>query len=106
MAAPMIGIIQQEDVALVDIVAKKFDHGLHGPGQCAHMDGNMLGLGDQSAFGTANGGGKIPAGIHDLGIGRSQHGLAHFFGDGNQAVLNDGSGNRIYIRHGIGHSTN
>ena len=44
MAAAEIGIVQQEDVAGVDVVGEKVDHRLHRPGQGAHMHRYMLGL--------------------------------------------------------------
>jgi len=39
--------------------------------------------------------GKVPRGIEDLRVGRAQHRLPHFLGDGIQAVLQNGDGDWV-----------
>ena len=94
MAAAAIGVVEQVDGLGVGI-----GHSLHqclgGPGHGADMDGDMVGLGDQTASRVDQGDGEVPRRVEDLRIGGAQHGLAHFLGDGVQPVLQNRDGNGI-----------
>ena len=104
MAAAKIRIVQQKDIARMDVVTKKIGHRLHSPGQGANVHGNMLRLGHQPSVVATDGSGKIPARIQYLRIRGPQHRLAHFLGDRHQAVLDNRGGDRIYFGHGTGSS--
>ena len=91
----MIGIVEQKNVARVDVAGKKLTHRLGRVGQCPDMDRDMLGLGDQPAVEAADRGRKVAARIEDLRIRCAQHGLAHLFDDGQEAMADDRRHNRI-----------
>ncbi len=95
MVAAVIGVVEQKDVARVNIVGKKLGHRLGRVGQCADMDRHMLGLGDQPAVEAADRGRKVAARIEDLRIRCAQHGLAHLFDDRQEAMPNDRRHDRI-----------
>src|SRR5258708_36124878 len=59
------------------------------------MDRHMLGLGDEAAVEIADPGREVAARVEDLRIGGAQHGLAHLFDDGEEAVLDDRYSDRI-----------
>src|SRR3982074_2834441 len=101
MASPVIGIIEKNDVAWMDI-AKSLLDGKRRPWQCADMNRDVVRLGDQAPACVANRKRKITAGVEDLRIGGAKHGFAHFFHDRAQPVLNDGSRDRIDLDgHGL-----
>ena len=95
VVAAVIGVVEQEDVALVDVVAKELGHRLRRKGQGADMDRHMLGLGDQPAVEVADRGREVAARIEDLRIGGAQHRLAHLLDDRQQAMLDDRDDDRI-----------
>ncbi len=99
MAAAMIGIVHQDDVAGRDVLEARLDRARR-PGQRADMDGNVIGLRDQPRLHVADRQREIAAGIEDLRIGRAQHGLAHLGHDRAQPMLDDGAGDGI---DGCGH---
>ncbi len=88
MAAPKIRVIEQKDIARMNVAAKCIADCLGSQGQRPDMYGNMLCLRHQAAIRTANGRGEIPARIENLGEGRAQHGLTHLFHNTNQTMLN------------------
>ena len=90
MAAAVIGIIEQDDVAGRDILETLF-HRQGRPGQRADMHRDVIGLRDQARIPVANRQREIPARIQYLRIGGAQHRLAHLLDDGAEAVLHDGS---------------
>ncbi len=90
MAAAVIGIVEQDDVARRDVLEALL-HRARRPGQRADMDRNVLGLRDQPAARVGDGERKIAAGIEDLRIGGAKHRLAHFLHDRAQPVLDDGA---------------
>ena len=90
MASAVIGIVEQDDVAGLDVLEPLFDRDRR-PGQCADMDRQMIGLRDQAGVGVADRQRKIAAGIEDLRIGGAKHGFAHLFHDRTEAVLDDGA---------------
>ena len=94
MAAAMIGIVEQDDVARPNISETLFD-GQGSPRQCADMHGDVVSLRDQAAPCVADREREIPAGVEDLGIGRAKHGFAHLLHDRAQPVLDDGSRDRV-----------
>ena len=95
VVAAVIRVVEQEDVARVDVAAEELGHRAGGEGQGADMDRHMLGLGDQPAVEVADRGREIAARIEDLRIGGAQHRLAHLLDDREQAVLNDRDDDRI-----------
>jgi len=96
MAAAMIGVVEQDDVAGRNILEAFLDRARR-PGQRADMDRNVFGLRDQPSARVADRERKIAAGIEDLRIGGAKHGLAHLRHDRAEPVLNDGSCDGIYF---------
>ena len=90
MAAAMIGIVEQDDVAGLDVLEPLLDRERR-PGQRADMNRQVIGLRDQAGVGVADRQRKIAAGIEDLRIGGAKHGLAHLLHDRTEAVLDDGA---------------
>src|SRR5229473_413534 len=90
MAAAMIGIIEQNNVAGPDVLEPRLDRERR-PGQRADMHRDMIGLRDQATPCVANAKRKIAAGIEDLRIGGAKHGFAYFLHDRAETMLNDGS---------------
>ena len=99
MAAAVIGIVHQDDVARRDVLEALL-HRERGPGQRADMDRNVVGLRDQPALHVADRQREIAAGIEDLRIGGAQHGLAHLGHDRAQPMLDDGARDGV---NGNGH---
>ena len=95
MVVAVIRVVQEVDVAWADPIAEELVHGPDGPGDRAHVDGHMLGLGDQSALGIAERRREVAARVEDLGVRGPEHGLAHLLDDGLQPVLDDGDGDRV-----------
>ena len=95
VVAAVIGVVEQEHVAGMDVAGEGLADRAGGEGQRADVHGHVLGLGDEAARGVADAGREIAAGIQDLRIGRAQHGLAHLLDDGVQAVLHDRDGDRV-----------
>ena len=94
-AAAGIGIVDDEQIALMHILAEARRDRLRRPGHGADMHRNMLRLGHQPAAVVADGGGEVARGVQDLRIGGAQHRLAHLLDDGRQAVADDGNGDRV-----------
>ena len=92
----MVGVVEQEHVAGRRL-GKGRGHGAHGPGHGAHVDRDVVGLGDQAAARVGERDGEVPGRVEDLGVRGSQHGLAHFLGDGGEPGLQNGD------EHGIWH---
>ena len=90
MTAAMIGIVEQNDVARLDILEARFDRQRR-PGQRPDMHRDVIGLRDQATAGVADAERKIAAGIEDLRIGGAKHGFAHFLHDRAETMLDDGS---------------
>ncbi len=95
VVAAMIGVVQQKNIALVDVALEELGHRPGGIGQRADMDRHVLGLGDQPAVEVTDRGREIAARIEDLRIGGAQHRLAHLLDDREQAMLDDRDGDRI-----------
>ena len=95
VATTVVGIVQQEDVPLSDVIAEVSDHFLGRPRHCADMYGYVLRLGYQVTTRVADGHRKISARIQNLRVGCPQHRLAHFLDDACQAVLDDRRGHGI-----------
>ena len=89
MAAAIIGIVEQEDVARLDVLETLLDRDRR-PWQRADMHRQMIGLRDQAGARVANPQRKVAAGIEDLRIGGAKHGLAHLLHDRTQPMLDDG----------------
>src|SRR3954469_25184222 len=94
MAAAVIGIVEKNHVAWLDIPKSLLD-GKRRPRQRTDMNRDVVGLSDQASVYVANRKRKITAGVEDLRIGGAKHGFAHFFYDRAQPVLNHGSRDRI-----------
>ena len=90
MAAAVIGIVEQDDVARLDVLEPFLDRDRR-PGQCTDVNRQMVGLCDQACIGVADRQRKIAAGIEDLRIGGAKHRLAHLFHDRTEPVLDDGT---------------
>jgi hypothetical protein len=73
----VIRVVQQEHVTGRHAAREEIAHGLHRPRDRADVDRHVLGLGDQARAGVAHGRGEVAAGVEDLGVGRSEHRLAH-----------------------------
>ena len=90
MAAAMIGIVEQDDIARPDVLEPLLDRNRR-PGQRADMNRKVIGLRDQTRVGVADRQRKIAAGIEDLRIGGAKHRLAHLLHDRTEPVLDDGT---------------
>ena len=99
MAAAVIGIVHQDDVAGRDVLEALL-HRARRPGQRADVDRDVIGLRDQPALHVADRQREIAAGIEDLRIGGAQHRLAHLGHDRAQPMLDDGTRDGI---DGSGH---
>ena len=97
VAAAEIGVVEDEEVSFVDVVAEVVADGGAGDGEGADVHGDALALGDELAVAVEDGGGEVAAGVEDLGHGGAEHGLGHFLGDGLQAVLDDGEGDGVSV---------
>ena len=93
--AAVVGVVEEKDVAFVNIALKELGHRAGGKGQRADMDRHMLGLCNQASVEVADRGREIAARIEDLRIGGAQHRLAHLLDDREKAVLNDRDGDGI-----------
>ena len=94
MAAAMIGIVEQDDVARLHVLEPLLDRERR-PGQRADMDRDVVGLRDQAAARVADRQREIAAGIEDLRIGGAKHGFAHLLHDRTETMLDDGAGDGI-----------
>ena len=94
MVAAAIGVVQQVDVAGLDVALEELADRAGGVRQRADVDRHVLGLRDEAARGVAERGREIPARVQDLRVGRAKHGLAHLLDDRAQPVLDhrDGDG--------------
>ena len=95
MIAAVIGVVEQKDVARMDVAGEELGHRLCRVGQGADMDRHMLGLGDQPAVEIADRGREIAARIEDLRIRCAQHRFAHLLDDRQQAMPDDRNDDRI-----------
>ena len=66
VVAAVIGVVEQKDIALVNVVAEEFGHRPRREGQRPDMDRHMLGLGDQPTVEVADRGREVAARIEDL----------------------------------------
>ena len=99
-AAARIGIVDDEQVAFMHILAEAGRNRLRRPRHRAHMDRDMLRLRNQPAVAIADGGGEVARRVENLRIGGAQHRLAHLLDDGRQPVADHGDGDRVEIaRH-------
>ena len=94
MAAAMIGIVEQDDVARLHVLESLLDRERR-PGQRADVNRKMIGLRDQASADVADRQRKIAAGIEDLRIGGAKHRFAHLFYDRTEPMLDDGARDRI-----------
>ena len=101
MAAAMIGIVEQDDVARLDVLEPLLDRDRR-PWQRADMNRKVIGLRDQAGAGVADRQREIAAGIEDLRIGGAKHRLAHLLHDRTEPVLDDGARDGIDLG---GHSS-
>ena len=99
MVAAEVGIVQEIEVAWPDPAGEEFGHRPDRPRQRAHVDRNVLGLSHQPPRSIGERGREIAARIQDLGVGGSEHRLAHLRDDGDQAMLHDRDGDPI--KHGM-----
>ena len=95
VVASPIGIVQQEHVAGMDVIAEVVADRLRRPRQGADVDGDVLGLGDEAPVGVADAGGEVAARVEDLRVRGAQHRLAHLLYDGAEPVLDHRYGNRV-----------
>ena len=95
MVAAVIGIVQQKNVARLDVAGEEFADRPRRVGQGADMDRHVLGLRDQPAVEIADRGREIAARIEDLRIGGAQHRLAHLLDDRQQTMLDHRGDDRI-----------
>ena len=95
VAAAEVGVVQDEKVALVDVVAEvrahRFDRGRQG----ADMHGDPLALRHELSRRVQDRGREVPAGVQDLRHGGADHDVRHLAGDRFQAVAHDRMGNRV-----------
>ena len=87
MIAAMIRVVEQEQVARMNVALEEFSYRARRIRQGAHMDRHMLGLSNQAAVEIADRAGEIAARIEDLRIGGAQHRLSHLLHDGMQPML-------------------
>ena len=95
MVVPVVGVVQEVDVARTDAVAEELADRADRPRDRAHVDRHVLRLGDQAPLGVADRGGEVATAVEDLGVGGPQHRLAHLLDDGLEAVLDHGDGDGI-----------
>ena len=72
------------------------DGGGNGEGHGTEVDGDVGGLGDHVAVGVEDGAREVEALLHVGGVGGALEGNAHFFGDGDEEVLEDFEANGVY----------
>ena len=95
VAPPVVGIVQQEDVARVDVVPEGLEGREGGRGHRPHVDRDVLRLGDQLALRVGDRGREVAARVQDLGERGAKHRLSHLVHDADEAVLDHGHGDRI-----------
>ena len=83
MAATKIRIVDQKNIAGVNIPLERFNHRLARGGQCANVNWNVLSLGHQFAVGRADSRRKVPARVEDLRERCAQHCLTHLLDNAN-----------------------
>src|SRR5262249_5418172 len=84
-----------------DAAAEELLHGPDRPRDRAHVDRDVLGLGDEPSLRVAEGGGEVPARVEDLRVRGAQHRFAHLLHDGLEPMLDDRDGDRIdSLAHG------
>ena len=100
MHAAMIGVVHDDDVAVVQIALEFRQHRGHGFRDRAEMLGDGLGLRHHLAVAGAKGRGKIHHVLDDLGARDPHHRIGHVVGDRIEPALDDGKGDRIDL-HGV-----
>src|SRR3981189_3140497 len=88
MAAAMIGIVEQDGVRGLEVLAPVLDRDRR-PRQRADVNRKMVGLRDQARIGVANRQREVAAGIQDLRIGGAKHGFARLLDDRPHPKLGD-----------------
>ncbi len=83
----VIRVVEEEHVARLDAALEEVGDGRDRPGQGAHVDRHVLGLGRESPLAVEDRRREIAARVEDLGVGRSQHGLAHLLDDAFEPML-------------------
>jgi hypothetical protein len=91
----VIGIVEEEEIAGRDAVLEELGHRGHRPGQGAHVDRHVLGLGGQAPAPVEYRGREVAARVEDLGVGGAEHRLAHLLHDRFETMLDDGDRDRI-----------
>ena len=97
MHAAVIGIVHDDDVAVVKIALEFRQHRRHGFRYRAEMLGDGLGLRHHLAVAGAKRRGEIHDVLDDLGARDPDHGVGHVVGDRIQPALDDRKGDRIYF---------
>ena len=95
MHAAVIGVVHDDDVALMKIALEFRQHRRHGFGDGAEMLRDGLGLRHHLPVAGAERGGKIHHVLDDLGARDPHHGIGHVVGNRIQSALDDRKGDRI-----------
>ena len=103
VAPPVVGVVQHEHVARVDVVPEGVEGRDRGGGHRPHVDRDVLRLGDQLALRVGDRGREVAARVQDLGERGAEHRLSHLVHDADEAVLDHGHGDRIGGVAGCGH---
>ena len=99
-----IGIVEDEDVAGVRVVAIPGDERLHAVREGAEMQRHGQAVGDRLAVPVAQAGRIVHRIAHDRGIGRAHDDQRHLVGDRRQGVAHHLQGDRIGVAARAAHS--
>jgi hypothetical protein len=98
----VIGVVEQENIAGVNVAREGFRDSPRCPHHRADMHGHMLGLRDEAQLRVDQRAGEVARRIEDLRVGGAQHRLAHFLDNGKEPMLHQRDGDRVSLL-GLGH---
>ncbi len=92
---PWYGSLRRKRSPGGDAALEEVGHRRDRPGQGAHVDRHVLGLGGQASLSVEHRGGEVAARVEDLRVRGAEHRLAHLLHDGLEAMLDDRDRDRI-----------
>ena len=98
MIAAMIWIVEQKNVAGMDLTAKASDTARAAQGIAPTCTGTCSACAIRRSFRVDQRAGKVTRRVEDLRVCGPQHRLAHLLHDREQAMLHQGGGDRIGMR--------
>ncbi len=98
VGAAGVGVVVQEDVARVDVVAELLLHRLHRPADRHDVERVVLALGHRDELGVAvhEHAGEVLALVEDRGVGGAHQGDAHLAHDRGEGLAQDLQGDRVH----------